>query len=37
LLAEERPSVLTRWLYHSHPSVSERLALADAYRRVKTL
>jgi len=34
LLAEERPSVWTRWLYHSHPSVSERLALADAYRRV---
>jgi STE24 endopeptidase len=32
-LAEERPSALTRWLYHRHPSVAERLALADAFRR----
>ncbi len=32
-LAEERPSVLTRWLYFSHPPVAERLAFAEAYRR----
>jgi Zn-dependent protease with chaperone function len=32
-LAEERPSVLTKWLYHSHPSVDERLALAESFRR----
>jgi Zn-dependent protease with chaperone function len=29
-LAEERPSRLTRWLYHRHPSVAERLAMAEA-------
>jgi STE24 endopeptidase len=34
-LAEERPSTLTRWLYHRHPPVVERLALAQAYRRTK--
>lgn len=28
-LAEERPSRLTQWLHHRHPSVAERLALAD--------
>lgn len=27
-LAEERPSALTRWLFHRHPTVEERLALA---------
>jgi STE24 endopeptidase len=32
-LAEERPSTLTRWLFHRHPSVAERLALAEAFRR----
>ena len=31
-LAEERPSLLTRWLYHRHPSVEERLAAAVAFR-----
>jgi len=31
-LAEERPTALTRWFYHRHPSVSERLALAETYR-----
>ena len=36
-LVEERPSRLTRWLYHRHPSVAERLALADAYSRLKEL
>jgi STE24 endopeptidase len=35
-LVEDRPSRLTRWLYHRHPSVSERLALAEAYRRSST-
>jgi len=34
-LAEERPSLLTLWLYHRHPSVGERLALADSYRAGK--
>ncbi len=28
-LAEERPSALTRWLFHRHPSVDERLAMAE--------
>lgn len=32
-LAEERPSTLTRWLFHRHPSVAERLALAEMFRR----
>lgn len=27
-LAEERPSALTRWMFHRHPSVEERLAMA---------
>lgn len=27
-LAEERPSKLTRWLFHRHPTVEERLAMA---------
>jgi STE24 endopeptidase len=31
-LAEEHPSALTRWLYHRHPSVAERLELANIYR-----
>jgi STE24 endopeptidase len=32
-LAEERPSRLTRWIHHRHPSVAERLALAESYRK----
>ena len=32
-LAEERPSTLTRWLFHRHPSVKERLAMAETYRQ----
>jgi STE24 endopeptidase len=32
-LAEERPSAITRWLYHRHPPVAERLALAEQVRR----
>jgi STE24 endopeptidase len=35
-LAEERPSPLTQWLYHRHPSVAERLATASAYAKAKT-
>jgi STE24 endopeptidase len=31
-LAEERPSRMTHWLYHRHPSVAERLATADAFQ-----
>ena len=32
-LAEERPTRLTRWLFHRHPTVAERLALAEAFMR----
>lgn len=32
-LAEERPSRLTRWLFHRHPSAAERLAAAAAFER----
>ena len=32
-LVEERPSILTQWLYHRHPSVAERLATADAFQK----
>ncbi len=35
-LAEERPSTLTLWLHHRHPSVAERLAIAEAHGRTKT-
>jgi STE24 endopeptidase len=28
-LAEENPSTMTRWLFHRHPSVDERLAMAE--------
>jgi len=34
-LAEERPSRLTRWLFHRHPSVGERLEYARAYRNLR--
>jgi STE24 endopeptidase len=30
-LAEERPSRLTRWFFHRHPPVAERLAMAERY------
>lgn len=30
-LVDDRPAALTRWLFHRHPSVSERLALADRF------
>ena len=35
-LAEERPSRLTRWMFHRHPSVAERLATADRYEECRT-
>jgi STE24 endopeptidase len=35
-LAEDRPSRLTRWLFHRHPTVAERLAVADAFRRQRS-
>ncbi len=34
-LVEERPSRLTRWLFHRHPSVAERLATADAFQAAR--
>ena len=34
-LAEERPTVVTRWLFHRHPTVAERLAMAEAYRQLR--
>jgi STE24 endopeptidase len=30
-LAEERPSAFTRWLFHRHPPIADRLELADAF------
>jgi STE24 endopeptidase len=30
-LAEERPSLLTHWLFHRHPTVAQRLELADKH------
>jgi len=32
-LAEEEPSNLVRWLFHSHPTMRERIARAQAYAR----
>jgi STE24 endopeptidase len=34
-LAEERPSTVTRWLFHRHPPMAERIAHADAYQRAQ--
>jgi STE24 endopeptidase len=31
-LVEDRPSFLTRWLYHRHPTPEQRLALSSAFR-----
>jgi len=31
-MAEDRPASLVRWLYHRHPSMGERLALAASHR-----
>jgi STE24 endopeptidase len=35
-LVEDRPSRLTRWLFHRHPTVAERLAVAEAFRRQRS-
>jgi STE24 endopeptidase len=32
-LVEERPSRATRWLYHRHPTVAERLSFADDFEK----
>jgi STE24 endopeptidase len=32
-LAEEQPSALVEWLFHSHPSTSARIAAAMAWKR----
>jgi hypothetical protein len=32
-LAEEQPSAIVQWLFHSHPPVRERIAAAQAFRR----
>jgi Zn-dependent protease with chaperone function len=32
-LVEDRPSFVTRWLYHRHPTLEQRLAHSLAYRR----
>jgi STE24 endopeptidase len=31
-LAEEQPSVLVQWLFHSHPPVRERIAAAQSFK-----
>lgn len=31
-LAEEDPSTLTQWLFHSHPPIRERIAAAEAFK-----
>ncbi|MBM4185667.1 MAG: hypothetical protein FJ207_15850 [Gemmatimonadetes bacterium] len=36
-MAEERPSVAVRWLFHSHPTAEERIAAAEAFRRAMAL
>ena len=36
-LAEERPSRLARWWFARHPPVAERVALAEAYRRLRAI
>lgn len=32
-LAENQPSNLTTWLFHRHPSVADRLAVSEGFRR----
>jgi STE24 endopeptidase len=34
-LAEDRPSRLVQWLFHSHPPLSERLAFARSWRATR--
>jgi STE24 endopeptidase len=31
-LAEERPSTIARWLFHSHPTIEERVTAAKAFK-----
>jgi Zn-dependent protease with chaperone function len=31
-LAEDQPSALVQWLFHSHPPVRERIAAAEAFK-----
>jgi STE24 endopeptidase len=31
-LAEDHPSRLTRWLFHSHPTIKERIEAAEAFK-----
>ena len=31
-LAEENPSKIVQWLFHSHPPVRERIAAAQAFK-----
>ena len=31
-LAEEHPSKIVQWLFHSHPPVRERIAAAQAFK-----
>jgi len=31
-LAEEHPSTISRWLFHSHPTIEERVAAAQAFK-----
>jgi STE24 endopeptidase len=31
-LAEENPSRIVQWLFHSHPPVRERIAAAEAFK-----
>jgi STE24 endopeptidase len=35
-LVEDRPSLLTRWLYHRHPTLEQRLALARTQQNATT-
>jgi len=31
-LAEEEPSAIVQWLFHSHPPVRERIASAQSFK-----
>jgi len=35
-LAEEHPSAVVQWLFHSHPPVRERIAAAQAFKASRT-
>ena len=36
-LAEERPSRLVRWLFHSHPPIEERIATAERWKNERSV